>query len=120
MPDFFGLNAQNSISAEAAPQTPLGKSSSSSWLQGGAEGLVAPLQEHTPALGPRYSLFSRPHHLAPKPKSQTAYVPKDAMLSSHELVPPHFLDQRYAPGWAVLIQYQRVTDERTDGQTSSL
>jgi len=63
---------------------------SSSWLGGG---WLPPLQEHTPALGPsglETAFFRDPTILAPKPKSQTSYVPKDATLSSPELVPPLF------------------------------
>ena len=48
---------------------------------------------HTPDLGPSGldgACFPDPTILAPKPKSQTAYVPKDATLSSPELVPPIF------------------------------
>ena len=38
----------------------------------------------------QYSFLPDSTILAPKPKSQTAYVPKDATLSSPELVPPLF------------------------------
>ena len=64
-----------------------------------------PLSKNTPALGPSgldTSSFPDLTILAPKPKSQTAYVPKDAMLSSPELV-PHFLNQRYAPVYKILF-----------------
>ena len=89
MPDFSAKMHQIQFRLGLRP-TPQWGSPLAGWV-----GLVATApRTHTHPLsaqfGPRYSLFPRPTILAPKPKSQTAYVPKDATLSSPELVPPLF------------------------------